>query len=99
MSRAELESLPAGAARIAECYHAPTTYDVRLTCLDALGESYGVEGLQRCNSSGVYGDDWASYLNTGDSYTPTLIYWDGRYRVQSVGDFIETMERRSVYFN
>lgn len=93
MNRAQLEALPAGAARVQECYHAPTTPDVRLHCLAACGELHGVEGVQSQNG------EWADYLNAGDTYAPTLIRWRGRYRVQSLGDFIETMERQHVNFD
>lgn len=34
----------------------------------------------------------------GETYAPTVIYWRGQYRVQSVGDFIETMQRQGVRF-
>lgn len=83
MSRAELEKLPAGAARVAECYHPPKTYDLRLTCLDALGESYGVESFELRNGS------YCDYLNTGDTYSPTLMRVNGVYRVGCWGDIAE----------
>jgi hypothetical protein len=85
MTRAQLAELPAGSARIAECYHAPKTYDVRMHCLDAIDPGlYGLESIE--SESGEYAD----YLNTGDSYADTLIYWRGRYIVASVGAFVET---------
>lgn len=65
----------------------------RMLALNEAGHFYGVESIG--NTSGEYAD----YLNSGDSYTSTIIYWRGRYRVQSVGDFIETMERRGMRFN
>ena len=83
MSRAQLLELPAGAARLSECYHAPKTYDIRLHCLDALGETFGVESFQL--SDGTYCD----YLNNGDTYTPPLLRVHGRYRVCSWGDIAE----------
>lgn len=85
MSRAQLLELPAGSARVAECWHAPKTYDIRMHCLDALELNlYGVESVE--SVSGEYAD----YLNTGDTYAATVIYWRGRYRVQSLGDFVES---------
>lgn len=90
MSRRELEATPAGAARVAECYHSPDTCDVRLHVLNTAEASlHGIETVQ-------FGSEFADYLNTGDSYAPTLIYWRGNYRVQSVGDFIETLERNGM---
>lgn len=94
MTRAQLLQLPAGSARFAQCYNAPKTYDVRMHCLNAI-ES-GLYGLESMESTG---GEYAEYLNAGDTYAPTLIYWRGAYRVQSVGDFVETMERQSVRFN
>ena len=94
MSRAELSSLPAGAARIRECYNPPKWWDVRLHCLDAIDPGlFGLEGMP--SSDG----DYASYLNAGDTYNDTIIYWRGIYRVQSIGDFVETLECQSVYFS
>ncbi len=87
MTRDELEATDAGSARVRECYNAPATYDVRMTVLNSIAGLYGVEGAE--TESG----EWATYLNTGDTYNPTVIYWRGRYRVQSLGDLVETLER------
>lgn len=84
--------MPQIKTRVAECYRAPQTWDVRLTVLNALGETHGIESAETTRG------EYASYLNTGDMYAATLIYWRGAYRVQSVGDFIETMERQGVNF-
>lgn len=92
MSRAELAQTDAGAARIRECYHAPQTWDVRMSVLNALGETHGIESTETTRG------EYASYLNTGDMYASALIYWRGAYRVQNVGDFIEKMERQGVKF-
>ena len=83
MSRAQLEALPAGAARVRECFHPPKTYDLRMSCLDALGGSYGVEAFH--TDSGAV----CHYLNMGDTYAPTLVRFNGRYRVASWGDIAE----------
>lgn len=83
MTRVELESLPAGAARVRECWNPPSTADVRMTCLDALGASYGVEGFELRDGA------WCTYLNTGDTYSPTLLRVRGRYRVGCWGDVAE----------
>ena len=92
MTREQLRETEAGAARCADCYHAPKTYDIRLHVLNNVAGFHGVEAMQTGNGR------YADYLNAGDSYAPTIIYWDGQYRVQSIGDFVETMERRGVTF-
>lgn len=93
MSRSELSATDAGAKRLHECFHPPKTYDLRLHVLNSIESGlHGVESIE--STSGEYAD----YLNTVDIYAPTLIYWRGNYRVQSLGDFIETMERQGVRF-
>jgi hypothetical protein len=84
MRRSELESLPAGDARVRECYHAPSTSDVRLHCLDALLETFGIEAFQTRNGT------WVEYLNTGDTYAPTIVRMNGHYRIASWGDIAES---------
>ena len=94
MPHATLAETDGGKARIAECFHHPKWYDVRLHALDHIEPStFGVEACQARNG------EFADYLNTGDMYDTTLIYWRGRYRVQSLGEFIETMERNGVKFD
>lgn len=92
MNRDQLEAHLVGAARIKECYLPPMTWDLRMFILNAVGEFHGVESLV-----GTRGE-WAKYLNAGDCYVPTLIFWHRRFRVQSLGDFIETVERQGVKF-
>lgn len=92
MKRTELDATEAGAARNAECYHSPTTTDVRMHALNVAARTHGVEHLQSTRGEVAY------YLNTGDTYAPTIIRWHGTYRVQAWGDFVETQERNGVRF-
>lgn len=94
MSRAQLLETEAGASRDKECHHAPKTYDLRMHALNACDS--GLHGVESVQSVGC---QHADYLNTGDTYAPTVIYWRGKYRVQSLGDFIEIMQRQGVQFN
>lgn len=82
-TRAELEAMPAGAARVAECYNPPHTYDLRLHCLDARIGTYGVECFHTKHGEPVF------YLNAGDTYAPTIVRFRGRYRVACWGDIAE----------
>ena len=86
MTRAQLLTLPAGAARANECYHPPQTWDIRMTCLNELGGFSGVEGTDVTVQGERVGVD---YLNAGDTYTPTLVRFNGKYRVSSWGDIVE----------
>lgn len=91
-NRETLAVRPECAARIAECYHAPSTRDLRLTALNALAETHGIEGAQATTG------EWLTYLNAGDTYTATITVWRNRYRVESWGDRVETLERQSIRF-
>jgi len=82
MNRAQLEELPACQDRIRECYNAPDTYDLRMTALDGLADTYGLEAFE--TPQGV-----CHYLNAGDTYSPTLILYKKRYRVGCWGDIAE----------
>jgi hypothetical protein len=84
MSRDELDSLPAGNARNRECYHRPTTSDVRLHCLNAaMDGAFGVESFETSKGEAV------QYLNTGDTYSPTICRFRGNYLISSWGDLAE----------
>jgi hypothetical protein len=78
-SREQLLRTAVGKARAAECYHPPTTQDIRMECLNALGHFYGVEGFDTKRGE-------CMYLNAGDTYTPTLVRFNGAYRIASWGD-------------
>lgn len=99
-----LNAAPECQARILECYNRPDAWDLRMHALNTLAKAHGAECLTpatiRCGPSEYpngYGRAW--FLNTGDTYAATLIFWRGRYRVQSIGDFVEVMERRGIRFN
>lgn len=68
-----------------QCYHRPH-YTERLLCaLNEIGEFYGVEFFTTHK-----GNEY-SYLNSGDTYTLTLLYCHttGRFRVGTWGDIVE----------
>lgn len=91
-TRRQLEEHPAGAARIAECYHPPLTCDIRLHVLDAIAETCGVEYIAHPNDGYCRGEQYGiDYLNTGDSYCLTIVRFaaTGTYQVRSWGDIVE----------
>ena len=92
MTRAQMLATAAGRARGRQCYNSPSTADICMHVLDSLDPGlFGVESIEMVNG------EYADYLNTGDSYAGTVILWRGNYRVQSVGDFVETMERNGLH--
>ena len=82
MSRLQLLQLPAGAARLAECYYEPTTQDIRMTCLNALGGFHGVEGFTTRRGECLY-------LNAGDTYALTLLRYGSSYQLGCWGDIVD----------
>jgi len=82
MDRDALETLPECIRRRAECYGSPSTRDLRMTALDALAGTFGIEAFDT-RIGPCY------YLNAGDPYVPTLIRFRGRYRVACWGDIAE----------
>jgi len=81
-TREQLLRTPVGEARAAECYNPPSTKDIRMECLDALGNFYGVEAFDTKKGECLY-------LNAGDAYTPTLVRFNGVYLVTTWGDIAE----------
>lgn len=94
MTQREICARPEAIARIKECGNPPKLYELRMHCLNVMESSlHGVVHMMAYAT-----DEWAVYLNAGGTYIPTLIYYDGRFRIQSVGDFVEEVERRGVLF-
>jgi hypothetical protein len=74
--------------------------DLRLAHADVALGTHGVETLYpTVTDPARFAQRVALYLNAGDTYVPTLIYFGGRYRVQSIGDFVEVQDRRGIKFN
>jgi hypothetical protein len=64
-----------------------------MTVLDSLDSGlHGVEGFVIGRRDGTQATIW--YINAGDTYTGTLVFWAGRYRVESWGDRLEILERQ-----
>ena len=82
---------------IAQCYHTPHHEEQVMEAANEILEGHGVEAM-RCNGDHGYyhGEIHAVYVNRGDTYDSTLIYESetGRFIVSSVGDYVESVERR-----
>lgn len=57
--------------------------ELRLALLNKVLGGFGVESI--CNKDGKYLD----YINFGDTYDTTIIFWNNRYIVSSWGDIVE----------
>jgi hypothetical protein len=93
MRRDELEAHPVGAARLAEFFNPPSTMDLRMHVLSSLDSGlFGVEVIDIGRRDGTQAT--IPYLNAGDTYAATIVFWNGRYRVESWGDRLEILERQ-----
>ncbi len=77
----------------ASCYNYPRRIDLILSALNELLGTFGVEAFNSRESRMLA---IAEYLNTGDTYTPTIIFRhdSGSFRISSWGDFFEANEKR-----
>jgi len=82
---------------IGSCYHYPRTQEIKLEALNELLGGYGVECIRLEDSwDTFYGDCVASYINLGDTYTPTLLldHQQNRWRLTDWGSWYEAAEQR-----
>jgi hypothetical protein len=81
--------------RMMETSGSRSVLDHARRCMDAPGD---VEYIRDRND--VYARAGIEYVNTGETYTPTLLYDRklGRYYVRSWGDHVEQQERRGRLF-
>ena len=87
-SSAAVRAHPAAQALEAQCYNPPGLAYLRMTALDAAAGTYGIEAVWREGESD--GAPAFEYLNTGDTYAPTIVRRaGGRYQVASWGDIVE----------
>lgn len=89
---------PKTAAWVGQCCNAPSLHEVKMHILDEMLGSYGVEfiNLEPDNYRWPKGIE---YLNMGDTYTPTLIYFNNRYSIGCWGDYLEYWERKHGQVN
>lgn len=82
---------------VRECYHPPKYMHRLETALNEILEGYGTEAIFGPDS---YTQPDAVYINMGDAYNTTLLYdhTRGRWIVTSWGDWIESQERKGVYY-
>jgi hypothetical protein len=71
---------------IYSCHNAPSFHEIKIAMLDKAVGACGVEYI----SHGLNSRSPAiEYLNTGDPYTSTLLFVNGKYRVGCWGDIVE----------
>jgi hypothetical protein len=71
---------------VRSCYHRPPLHMAKLTAIDAVIGTYGVEGIGRGHN---LKSPSIEYCNAGDAYATTLLWVGGRYRVGDWGSIVE----------
>ena len=76
------------------CYNQPRRICRIMAALVELFECYSSEAIW--GDSGEFGWPVAEYLNTGDTYSPTILFRRdlGRFQLTTWGDFYERNEKR-----
>lgn len=104
----EPESVEATARWVRQCFHRPMDEELEAHALNALLDGHGIEELtldevryqHDIDTNGERVDDVQdidvsfSYVNSGDSYNATLIFFDGHVYATDCGTFIENIEQQ-----
>jgi hypothetical protein len=66
--------------------------------INRLLDGFGWEYVYHATQTGDYGQPEIvfKYVNTGDTYNATIVRYEGRYRVTTMGGMVETLERRGI---
>ena len=83
----------AGLAKVVPSYMPVDGVETRLLVMNWLLDTHGVEAIFDSKTSTMA--PWLCYLNTGQTYTTTLVYrpGSGAFALQSWGDAVENFER------
>lgn len=80
------DALPKTAAYIRQCYRAPSRLTRKMCAINEIMNYYGHE----VTTGGPHGV-W--YADAGEPYAATVLNVDGEWRVSTLGDVIEELER------
>lgn len=75
------------------CYNLPVRYELQMSAIDEVIGGFGVEGGEFCSDGFLQDGKWYVYVNMGDTYDNTVLYYNGSFRVICLGDFVERMEK------
>jgi hypothetical protein len=78
---------------VRSCHNRPSFHEMKMDALNNVLMMHGVEDLVSTNYGHV-----CEYLNSGDTYNTTILYYNGRYHLGDWGSLVESMERRGYHF-
>lgn len=79
---------------IRSCYNEPSYHAKKMYALNVVLQMHGVEEIIDSN-----GYRLCEYLNSGDTYTTTLLFYNGKYHIGDWGSLLEFAERRGRHFD
>lgn len=77
---------------VSSCYNLPKLNEIRLEAINEVLEGFGTEVIEVEGFIHQYYQGFgASYVNTGDTYSPTILldHINGVWRLTSWGDWVE----------
>jgi len=80
-----------------DCYHRPSMGAIRMHAIDRIMGGSGVESIEKpdAHGDGRY-SDYIDYVNTGDTYSATILRDGGKYWIGTYGDTVEKLERTTT---
>ena len=85
------------AVKIRRALEGPGSVRARLEAVDRIIGGYGIVCVGRFSEYPPV--EHFRYVNTGDTYSTTIIYRDGVFSVGCWGDMVGSLERRGVRFD
>ena len=81
-----------------QCFNPPNTLELKMHALNELLDCCGVECVHP-EDDFMYQDIWCEYLNTGDTYSTTIVFRHatGEFSLSCWGDELEAMEAEIKY--
>lgn len=81
-----------------ECCNRPSLREVAMQTINDIMNAHGIEGIEKpdAHGDGRY-SDYIDYVNTGDTYSTTILRDCGRYWIGTYGDTVEKLEQTAVY--
>lgn len=82
------EDFPSVRTWLRQCYNRPSLPELKMLAINEILHGYGVEAIFKEGTV----EPEATYINLGDSYTPTITYRDKEFEAWYWGCIVEQME-------
>ena len=82
-----------------ECYNRPSLREVAMETINDIMRAHGIESIEKpdAHGDGRY-SDYIDYINTGDTYSTTILRDGSRYWIGTYGDTTEKLERTAAHY-